>query len=189
MFLLLVLIVTTVKLFNVLVKPDQPGVLLNQNVLSFHHVAPPMTTAVTVSPSRPELPGVLPPHLVTFYQPFVLTTTTVRLNNVFVLLVKLGVHHPTLASMFHHVAPLTTTAVTVLPLRPELLGVLPLHLVTMFQLYVLTTTTVRLNNVFVPQVKPGAQPQTPASLYQHVVLLMTTVEIVLHSKMECPGVL
>jgi len=112
MFLLLVQTVTTVRLFNVLVKLVTLGVHLNQNVFLYHHVAPPMTTAVTVSPSRPELPGVLPPHLVTLCQPFVLTTTTVRLNNATVPLVKPGVHHLTPVSTFHHVVPLSITAVT-----------------------------------------------------------------------------
>ena len=104
---------TTTDVETVFAQPDTPGVLLNQNVFLCHHVVPPTTTAVTVSPSRPEPPGVLPLHLVTISQLSVLTTTTVRLNNVYAQALRPGVQTATLVSPSLHVVLLMTTAVTV----------------------------------------------------------------------------
>ena len=127
---------TTTDVETVFAQPDTPGVPLSPNVSLFPHVAPPTTTAVTVSPSRPEPPGAQPLHLVTLCQLLVLTTTTVRLNNVSAQALRPGVQTATLVSPSHLVVLLLTTAVTVSPSRPELPGVASPTLVTTFPLLV-----------------------------------------------------
>ena len=104
---------------------------------------------VTVSLSSLELLGVLLPLHVMLSQAYVLTTTIVRLNSALVPLVKLGVQHPMSVLLFPHVVLLTTLVVTVCLSSQELLGVLLHPHVTTCQQFVLTTTTVRLNSVFV----------------------------------------
>ena len=114
-----------------------PGVPINPSVSLSHLVVLPTTTVVTVSHSSQELLGVALPLHVTISRPSVLTTITVRLNNVFVTAIRPGALTTTHVSTSHHVVLLMTIVVTVSPSRLELPGVLLPMLVTTFLLSVL----------------------------------------------------
>ena len=98
--------------------------LLNPSVFLYHHVVQLTTHVVTVSPSNPELLGVLQLLPVTMSRQSVLTTITVRLNSVFVLAIRPGVLLSLSVSMFPRVVLLMTHVVTVSPSTLELPGVL-----------------------------------------------------------------
>ena len=81
----------------------------------------------------------------------------VKLYNVYADQVSLGVQILTHVLLYHHVVPHMTTVETVHHLSVVLLGVLLLTHVTIFQLFALTTITVKLSNVSVHQAKLGVQ--------------------------------